>query len=96
MPNNIFPTTYVLEIYKDLLINDASLHAESLTPFMNFSVGDLFDHHVYSAWQNPPTKKGEYFVIKTIRHIFIVGENDNNVHSVSLVMEKNIIPELPN
>ena len=40
---NTLPIKYTLEIYEDSFINDPCIAHQSDSPFMTFSVGDLFD-----------------------------------------------------
>lgn len=83
----LLPTVYDLELYEGRLDGDPSFSMQSSTPFLNFSVGDYFNHQMHRGWHSPPKTWEEKFVVDFVEHILFSDEK-NNVHKIMVVLKK--------
>lgn len=80
------PIEYHFEVYEKTFINDPSISWSASTPFPSVTVGDYFEHRLYSRWYETP-KEDERFKVKEIEHIFWELADDHVGHKLMVCLE---------
>lgn len=86
------PIQYHMEVFERSFDNHPTISYACASVLPTLSIGDQFDHRMFSSWSDPPSRL-EIFRIKDIQHIFWENSKSHIGYKLMVCVEKRLIKE---